>query len=338
MSAPFFIVGTERSGSNLLRVILDAHPALAVPHPPHILRYFAPLEPRYGDLKDDENLGRLVRDVLRLLRVHIHPWPVSLDADALVAAAQPRDLYGVFAAVYDAWLAQAGGARWGCKSTFMIHHTDRIFSCHPGAKLLWLVRDPRDVAASSRKSVFSPFHPHLTALLWEEQQRLGLALEAALGTAALFRVRYEDLLADPDTVLRDICRFLDEPFDEGMLRFFETDAAQTGAAWSQDWENTARPILPGNTQKYRTQLSPEEIRWVECAAAGPMEALGYEREYPDLHERTPGGLKQAWFRMRNAGWHLAVEMRSLRTDRNHWRRWGRGATMAALDVSTRWMG
>jgi hypothetical protein len=46
MSAPFFIVGTERSGSNLLRVILDTHPALSVPHPPHILRYFAPLEPR----------------------------------------------------------------------------------------------------------------------------------------------------------------------------------------------------------------------------------------------------------------------------------------------------
>ncbi len=338
MSAPFFIVGTERSGSNLLRVILDAHPALAVPHPPHILRDFAPLEPRYGDLEEEENLRRLVRDVLRLLRVHIHPWAVSLDAEALVTAAAPRDLYGVFTAIYEAYLAQTGANRWGCKSTFMLHHTDRIFSTHPGAKLLWLVRDPRDVAASSRKSVFSPFHPLFTARLWAKQQRLGLELEAALGTEVLLRVRYEDLLADPDTVLRGICHFLGEPFDAGVLSFFETDAAQTGAAWSRDWENTARPILPGNTHKYRTQLSDEEIRWVERAAAGPMATLGYEREYPDLDQRSPRPMEQAWFRVRNAGWHLAVEMRSLRTDRNHWRRWGRGATMAALDVSTRWKG
>jgi hypothetical protein len=338
MSAPFFIVGTERSGSNLLRVILDAHPALAVPHPPHILRYFAPLERRYGDLEEEENLQRLVRDVLRLLRVHIHPWPISLDAESLVAAADPRDLYGVFTAIYEAYLVQAGANRWGCKSTFMIHHTDRIFARHPGAKLLWLVRDPRDVAASSRKSVFSPFHPLFTARLWAEQQSLGLKLEADLGAEVLFRVRYEDLLADPDRVLRGVCSFLGEPFDAGMLRFFETEAAQTGAAWSRDWENTARPILPDNTHKYRTQLSPEEIRWVERAAADPMAALGYEREYPDLEERSPRALEQAWFRVRDAGWHLAVEMRSLRTDRNHWRRWGRGATMAALDVSTRWMG
>jgi hypothetical protein len=151
-------------------------------------------------------------------------------------------------------------------------------------------------------------------------------------------LRYEDLLADPETALRGICHFLEEPWDEGMLRFFETEAAQTGAAWSRDWENTARPILPDNTHKYRTQLSAEEIRWVERAAAGPMATLGYDREYPDLDERSPRALEQAWFHLRDAGWHVAVEMRSLRTDRNHWRRWGRGATMAALDVSTRWMG
>ena len=47
---PLFIIGTERSGSNLLRVILDAHSRISVPHPPHIMRYFSPLVARYGDL------------------------------------------------------------------------------------------------------------------------------------------------------------------------------------------------------------------------------------------------------------------------------------------------
>ena len=50
-TAPLFIIGTERSGSNLLRLILDAHPGITVPHPPHVMNYFAALEGRYGDLQ-----------------------------------------------------------------------------------------------------------------------------------------------------------------------------------------------------------------------------------------------------------------------------------------------
>ena len=63
---PLYIIGTERSGSNLLRVILNAHADIDVPHPPHILKYFHALAPGYGDLKGRRARATLVRDVLRL--------------------------------------------------------------------------------------------------------------------------------------------------------------------------------------------------------------------------------------------------------------------------------
>ncbi len=327
---PVFIVGTERSGSNLLRLMLDAHPEVAVPHPPHILHYLSPLEPRYGDLRRPQNLGRLVDDVLTLIRLHIHPWEanVLLDRERLLREAWPRDLCGVFIAVYEAYRRAQGKARWGCKSTFLIHHVARLRRALPGARFLWLVRDPRDVAASSRRSVFSPFHPWHTAELWRRQQEEGLAQERALPASVWLRLRYEDLLADPQATLQRVCAFLDLPPDPGMLAFHARPAAQRASALSADWRNTARPLLRGNSGKFRAQLSPAELRWVEASCGPLMQQLGYPPlTRPDGARPGPGA--RARFAAQGLAWRAQVELRSLRQDNNHWRRWRRGAWVAA---------
>ncbi len=334
-SDPLFIIGTERSGSNLLRVILNTHSRIAVPHPPHVMHWFGELEPRYGDLTQDHKLRRLVDDVLALLAVHIYPWDVPIDPAQVVAAAKPRSLYGVTAALYDRHLAHAGKGRWGCKSTFMVHHVDTVLAAHPGARFLWLVRDPRDVAASSRKSVFSPFHPVLTARLWVAQQQEALALETRLPAESLLRVRYEDLLGDPPGVLARVCAFLDEPFEPDMLAFSETPDARKGAALSESWAKTAQPVQANNSGKYRKDLSPTEIRQVEAVARPVMETLGYALEDPGVGPLVTGLPRELAWRAMDRIWHLRVEWRSLRNDSNHWRRWGRRLRMSAIHLRSR---
>ncbi len=336
-SDPLFIIGTERSGSNLLRVILNAHSHIAVPHPPHIMRYFAPLVDRYGDLERDSNLRSLVEDVQRLLRVHIYPWETPIDTDQVVAEASPRTLYGVTAAIYRQYLAWADKARWGCKSTFMVHHVDTVLATDPGARFLWLVRDPRDVASSSRKSVFSPFHPVHTARLWLRQQQDALALEARLPPETLMRLRYEDLLGSPEATLERVCAFLGEPFEPAMLQFSETDAARKGAGLSEDWAATARPIQRNNTGKYRQGLSASEILQVEAVTRPLMEPLGYLPDHTSPAPLDVGPLRELGWRTLDHAWNLQVEWRSLRTDRNHWRRWGRSLTLRSIDLRTRLM-
>jgi len=331
---PIFIVGTERSGSNLLRVILDAHPAIAVPHPPHIMKYFAPVEASYGDLSRGDALRRLAADVDFLMRIHIHPWERRPDVDAVAAAAEPQDLFGVFAAIYDAHLRQEGKRRWGCKSTFMIHHADRALARYPGALFVWLVRDPRDVAASSRESVFSPYHPYLTASLWEHQQRLGLSLQAK-HPDRVHLLRYEDLLAAPEAALGALCEALGEPYAPEMLRFFERPEAKFGAKLSESWTNTAQPILTNNTRKYRQKLDDHEVWMVEAVAGEVMELLGYDLEFPDPEPLELGALDRVAVRLMDEAWHWQVELRSLRKDRNHWRRWARGLWWAGLKARGR---
>jgi len=329
--APIFIVGTERSGSNLLRLILDSHSQISIPHPPHILRYFAPLEAGYGDLSDRRNLRRLAQDVLRLLECHIHPWESLPDLDAIASSAQPMDLFGIFVAIYEWQQQEVGKARWGCKSTFMIHHVDRILARFPNAKFIWLIRDPRDVAASSRESVFNPCHPYLTASLWCEQQRIGLEREVYLPKANWMRLHYEDLVEAPEETVRGICRFIGENFEPQMLRFSETPAAKLSASLSKSWANTASPVLRNRTGNYRKKLTEGEIRLVEDVAGELMVPLGYRFDFEpsDLAVRRPNQVELAIGEFLG---RCRVEWKSLRQDRNHWQRWRRDWEMAVLSV------
>src|SRR5512133_799120 len=112
---PIFIIGTERSGTNLLRLILNEHNAIAVPHPPHIMKLFAPLESLYGDLTVDRNFRRLIEDVCRMVELHPYPWEIRPDREQLFQGVRDRNLLCVYFGIYDQYLAYAGKQRWCCK-------------------------------------------------------------------------------------------------------------------------------------------------------------------------------------------------------------------------------
>jgi hypothetical protein len=329
---PIFIIGTERSGSNLLRLILNSHPEIAVPHPPHIMAYFGPVEKYYGDLTRVENFRRLTRDVVAHIRGHIHPWNVPLDEAALLRDVSPPSLFGLYAALYGQYTNATGKKRWGCKSTFMIHYVDRILAQYPDAQIIWLVRDPRDVALSSRESVFNPYHPYFTARLWAEQQELGLRWEKALSPSNLLRIHYEHLISDPSATVERICQFIGATFEPRMLHFFETEDARTSASLARDWRNTAVPILSGNAQKFLSQMSSDEVAVVESAAGETMRRLGYEPLFAHHAHERPGLLRRARYLFGNELLRLRVEYRSLRGDRNQWLRWRRAARMVHLHL------
>lgn len=329
MTSPLFIIGTERSGSNLLRLMLNAHSRIAIPHPPHFMRFLAPVAPSYGDLRDPAARRRLVRDALRLLHAHLHPWDVEIDEDLVVAEASPT-VFGVVAAIHEQYRRAKGKPRWGCKSTFMIDHVDDVLAEYPGARFVWLVRDPRDVAASSKHAVFNPYHPALTARLWAVQQRRGVAILERLGPRRVHRLHYEALVADPAAELATLCRFLDEPFEAAMLAHHATSAAATIAGMSASWRNAGRPVSRASVGRYRDALDADELAIVEHVAGPTLATLGYRAT-----QTGAARLPAAWrVQLHDRLLRARVEWRSLRHDANHWRRWSRDAFARWLRIKT----
>lgn len=280
MSGPIFIIGTERSGTNLLRLMLNAHSSIAVPHPPHITKFFGPLEHLYGNLAVDANFRRLIADVCRMVELHTYPWEIRPDREQVFQRAVDRNLLAVYFQVYDQYLAFAGKRRWACKSTFMIEQVAEILRYHPDARFIFMVRDGRDVAVSAKASIFNHFHVYYSARRWQREQRLGLSWLAKLPPEQIMLLKYEDLIADPAAVTRRLCGFLGEEFEEGMLEYHRSREAKKSGSLSISWENTARPVMAGNAQKFRRCLTGDEILLFEALACDELLELGYPLIHP----------------------------------------------------------
>ncbi|MDA8432380.1 MAG: sulfotransferase [Nitrospiraceae bacterium] len=292
MNDPIFIIGTERSGTNLLRLILNSHSGIAVPHPPHIMKFFQPLLPLYGDLSQERNFRRLIGDVCRVVELHPYSWEMRPDREAVFGNAEDRDLMAVYFEVYDQYRAYAGKRRWACKSTFMIEHVAEVLRRRPGAKFIYMVRDGRDVAVSAKSSIFNRCHAYYVAELWSREQRLGLSWLSRLPAERIMLLKYEELLRDPGCVTERICSFLGEPFEDRMLEYHRSGEASKSGGLSLSWKNTSMPVMRDNAGKYRRLLSEKEVLLFETVAGEELKELGYGLAFPgaplEKGRMTPG--------------------------------------------------
>lgn len=272
-----FILGSRRSGSNLLRVLLNHSPHLSAPHPPHILHAFTPLLPGYGDLARDEAWNRLVADVVEYANLN----PVALleddsrlDPAPVAARCAGRGLIWLHDAIYSEIMERAGKRAWVCKSNDNMHYLEAIEAGFADStRYIYLYRDGRDVALSFRKAPIGPKHPYQCALEWAREQRRMLDWERRVG-ARLQRVRYEDLITRPEAVCRDLCGFLGVEFDPAMLEAHASGEAARTAGKSVLWANLTRPVQSDNSGKWRRD-SVENVSQFERGAADALDALGY---------------------------------------------------------------
>ncbi len=322
---PLFIVGTERSGSNLLRAILNSHKNIAIPHPPHIMKEFGPRMNRYGDLTIDKNFYRLIDDVIKLVQLHFVSWPVKLDSEDIFKKSEAKTLYAVNAVIYDGYREHMKKNRWGCKSTFMIHYVEDILKVHPNSRFIHLVRDGRDVAVSARKSVFNHFHPYYVAKLWSKEQAIAMMWKEKLPATQFITVPYETLITEPQKCVREICTFLEEDYDDSLLDYFKKSEVAELASLSASWKNISRAVLSDNSQKYKKELSPNEIAVFEAVSSRELKAFGYsidteKNQLERMERELTKGAKIGYYLEEKVS-HLKVELNALVSDKNFIQRW-----------------
>jgi hypothetical protein len=275
-----FMIGTQRSGSNLLRLMLNELPRIAAPHPPHILQRLMPLVSNYGDLEQRDSFAQLVDDVCRLVELNPVPWEgVTLNRLDIQLRCRRHTLMAVYEAVYDA-MARAWEARsWCCKSMANIQYLPQIEAHFRSPRYIYLYRDGRDVACSFRKAVVGEKHFYHIAREWAAAQQLALGMRERIGPSRFISISYESLTSEPELTMRLLCKFLGVRFNQKMLEFYMSDEARRAAESSDLWGNVARPIMADNTRKFLRDASQEDIRIFESVAGDVLSALGYECMY-----------------------------------------------------------
>ncbi|MGH3023388.1 MAG: sulfotransferase family protein, partial [Gaiellaceae bacterium] len=148
---PVFVGGCPRSGTTMLRLMLNSHPDLAVPHE---TRFLIPIWDRratFGDLSNPKNRRRIARWIAARPKARLYRLGVKRDELISVLEAAPPTLGSVLGAPFALYAERQGKARWGDKRPSHVQQLHAIFAMFPDAQFVNVVRDPRATVTSVRK-------------------------------------------------------------------------------------------------------------------------------------------------------------------------------------------
>jgi hypothetical protein len=312
---PFFLVGNPRSGTKMLRELMNASPDLWMSdiESTFIPRYTRTLD-RFGDLRQRAAFERLA-DALAQTRAFVL-WDrrgIRIDRNVWWERCRTRDWPGVlealFHCVHDQEIADPprpwGDIVWGDKTPVYMVELPLLAGLFPHARFIHLIRDVRDCCLSTEKLWGNS--PMRTAQVWADRIRACRAAGARLGGERYMELRYEDLVADVKTTLGRLFDFLGvpTPADAGhFLRVPENYGSARGETH----------VLATNRQKWRTAMSPDLRRRIEGVAGDLLTVLGYEREYPDEPTRHLSAPQMAVLRLHDA-W---TQLRFRRREQGSW--------------------
>jgi hypothetical protein len=161
------------------------------------------------------------------------------------------------------------------KSLDSVHYADELMRLMPSMRFLNVVRDPRAQVASMNKAIIHDFDTLLNTHTWVAAHRAADALMAA-HPERVMTIRYEDFLHDQETTLRRVCAFLGIDYLPQMLDVSRSVEAHRISKMSALWSSNCFAPVPANIDKYKQQLSTEEIAAIETLTAPYMRRYGYE--------------------------------------------------------------
>jgi Sulfotransferase family/Domain of unknown function (DUF5666) len=282
---PFvFIVGCARSGTTLLRRMVDAHPEIAIV--PELDR----LSGRYASREGLTPDGLVTPAFLRRLLESGFPGRferLSLSRQAFEEMLGRDDKISyadLVTRLVDRYGEARGKTLVGNKSVDEVLHMPTLHELWPQAKFVHLIRDGHDVCLSvlswrgaEKLALRFPSwreDPVSTAAAWWEWRvRAGRDAGRALGAELYYELRYEALVARPAEEIGALCSFLGIPYDEAMVRFHE-GRQQSGMGF--DAKHAWLPPTPG-LRDWRSQMPREELARFETMAGALLEELGYQR-------------------------------------------------------------
>jgi len=266
LNAPIFIVGAPRSGTTLLRNMLNRHPSIAICRETDFCRLVFRRQRAFGSLSDVRNRQRLVKQYLPTRGVQ----RMQIDLQALEPTLlREGTSYAAFFASLLRFYAQAyGKRRYGEKTPRHALFTETLCEWYPGATIIHLVRDPRDVVASLLRLDWADQNALGNANLW---LRSNLAAHRSRHRPKYLLVRYEQLVAQPEQELKRICAFVDEEYSPAMLMPNHDPTADR--PWLRRAEESVTTERLG---KWRKQLTADQVALIEWLVKPHMQTFGYE--------------------------------------------------------------
>jgi len=275
-----FVVGCPRSGTTLLQRMLDSHPLLTVANDPHFIEY--------GIRGEDGDVPLTAKLVERVLSYRTF-GRLGLSVEEARAAARRATTYAEFVrTLFTALATKRNKPLAGEKTPHYVRFLPLLHGLFPQARFIHIIRDGRDVALSTlewarpdrgpgRFRLWASEPVAVCALSWRWHVATGRRDGSPLGQ--LYReVRYEALLEDPETILRELMDVIELPFAREMLDYHRGKTRRDPGLTPKDaW---LPPTL--GLRDWRAQMALEDVELFEALAGDLLSSLGYERAFSTI--------------------------------------------------------
>ena len=271
---PIFVTGPDRSGTSLMFALLASHPNISMVRRTNMWRWFYG---QFGDLSEPENFERCLDAMMNYQRLeHLQPDAERIRQEFL--AGSDRSYGRLFALLHEHHAERMGKPRWGDKSLHTELYADDLFKEFPNAKMIHMLRDPRDRYASVLKRYD------------EEEKGIAAATGRWLASTKMGKrnlqrypdryitVRYETLASEPEKTCREVCAFLGEEYTPVMLAMKGApDHGDVGG--NSSFENfQPGTISTRSIGRFRKVLDKRDIAFIQTCVKSDMLAFDYPME------------------------------------------------------------
>ena len=259
----------------MLRLMLNAHPRIAIPFESDFIPKFYRRIGEYGDLHERQNIIRLLDDIAA--QQFVRRGGLVRDK-AAVLAQNPNSYDRLIDAIYTTYAAANGKRRWGDKDPDNEVELDVLWKLFPGCRFVHIVRDGRGAANSLRKQEWGSKNLLKLAREWSWRVTLARKMGMMLGPKYYLEVQYEDLVCSPESSLRRICEFVDEAFDPQMLGYYKNAAAAMPESSLKFHSSSIRAPDPAKATAWQHEMAVADRMLFEEVAGATLEEFGYRLE------------------------------------------------------------
>ncbi len=267
---PVFIVGMPRSGTTLMRALLNQHPRVSLAlTESHFIPYFIK---SFGDPPPLNTPGKVELFIKRFHQTvfyqNLSKQGYTFNAEDLSQHASLNSWASIFECILRHFSPKPDQTDviWGDKTPGYLKHISLLKQLYPEARFLHIIRDPRDYCLSARqswgKSIYRAAHR------WQATLSKARQVGRTMGDAYL-EVTYESLLGDTENVMGRIAEFLECDYHERM--------AQIGLS-PEDTGSTTGQYGIVKDNKYNQHLSQKEIKRIEEIVCNSIAELDYKTE------------------------------------------------------------
>jgi hypothetical protein len=300
-SGYIFIVGLSRSGTTLMRNILNQSDWIAISRENHFLGHLIGAEGmrqkfhKFGDLSNDENVHKLVDYLYSggsersswLRRASSHWRWITRRVDRQEFTQKlletDRSERAFFILLMQLFAEKKGKPIMGEKTPAHFRYVETLLNWFPEAKIIHMMRDPRGIFISEwrrrqKEAQSFPYRqlkqlPTLmklvillqTTMTWREGARRCLENQKKY-PLNYYTQRFEDLVRDPETQVKELCAFIGVPFQPSMLE-------QTVV--SMGFQEKQTGFDAGAAERWKKHITPGIEAWFRFWLRGDMEKVGY---------------------------------------------------------------